>query len=772
MMKRIFITLATILTVCIAMLICSCDVGDSGNPNKPQGGISGNDPGTSQGGGDSESEKGSLVSASLSANGRITLKLSNGKTEELGTASYINGGTLNISYDSKMAEEYGIVGFESLGDGRLAIKTASVKIECSGALVCSHLYEEDFELVSSTCTEKVYVRKCAACGASDEKTEEYDGHVKVVHPEIAASCKAEGNKAYETCENCDYTTYEPIPKLKHTPIADKGYPATDSDYGLTDGSHCIVCETVLEEQKIIFPTGFTMLDNYSGDYGYDYLGGLERGDKLQAFYLAIDSVCDEFHLSETTLGDNILETFTLADYGIGLAEAGAVLKTYKADNPLYYWISSTVSYTEKDFSVLVGDEYLSADIRLEYNKAVFNAVKDYLLKASGYTSTYELTLAIHDEIIKNVNYAYQSDGVTPSSAASAHNVLGVFVFGEGVCESYAKTFQLILNYCNVENLLVTGYGVSGASSEGHAWNLVRLDDGEYYWYDLTWDDAPGYMDGVIYNYFAVDDDTPLGWRDYGWQSAENKSFAESHIFAATEIGNTVESGLAFEYDIPARAENSIPLSDLRIAFSIDGIDYVRYGFDKVQAVGLPVGEVTLPETVDYLGRTYKVSSVGSVDGNSIFGTQSVSMGLTTLFISKNVEYIADGALGISTLSKITVDDENPFFTDYDGVLFTKNMVTLIKYPEAKTGSIYTIPDTVLYVSFGAMNNLGSLTEIRVGINLRVFGYASLGYAYIDSSDPTVEPVTQRIIADELARIAYGMASGGEISIDENNPNFD
>jgi transglutaminase/protease-like cytokinesis protein 3 len=103
-----------------------------------------------------------------------------------------------------------------------------------------------------------------------------------------------------------------------------------------------------------------------------------------------------------------------------------------------------------------------------------------------------------------MEYAYEADGSTPENDAWAHNILGVFEKKTGVCEAYSKTFQLLLNYCGVDNIYVTGY-----ATEPHAWNLAKMDDGSWYWFDLTWDDKSDtnsntldWAWGIWYNYFC------------------------------------------------------------------------------------------------------------------------------------------------------------------------------------------------------------------------------------------------------------------------------
>ena len=125
--------------------------------------------------------------------------------------------------------------------------------------------------------------------------------------------------------------------------------------------------------------------------------------------------------------------------------------------------------------------------RQRYNATIYTLVKEYVEYLDGESGAYEIAYAIHNLIINDAEYAYVPGTETPSNENWAHNIIGVMVNGEGVCESYAKTFQLILNYCDVECIFVPGIASGGA----HAWNMVQLDNGEWYWYDLTWDDGTG-----------------------------------------------------------------------------------------------------------------------------------------------------------------------------------------------------------------------------------------------------------------------------------------
>ncbi|WP_301544757.1 fibronectin type III domain-containing protein, partial [Ruminococcus bicirculans (ex Wegman et al. 2014)] len=68
------------------------------------------------------------------------------------------------------------------------------------------------------------------------------------------TCTSEG-AAIKTCTKCNATVTEKLPAKGHTAVTDKGYPATCTTAGKTDGSHCSVCNTVIKVQTVIYATG-------------------------------------------------------------------------------------------------------------------------------------------------------------------------------------------------------------------------------------------------------------------------------------------------------------------------------------------------------------------------------------------------------------------------------------------------------------------------------------------------------------------------------------
>ena len=76
------------------------------------------------------------------------------------------------------------------------------------------------------------------------------------------------------------------------------------------------------------------------------------------------------------------------------------------------------------------------------------------------------------------------------------------------------------------------------------------------------------------------------------------------------------------------------------------------------------------------------------------------------------------------LASITVDAANPAFrSDSDGILFNKEMTTLLAYPGGRTGS-YTIPDSVTIVGLQAFEGCAELTEVKIHRGVTALGLAA------------------------------------------------
>ena len=118
------------------------------------------------------------------------------------------------------------------------------------------------------------------------------------------TCTAEGNNAYYTCSVCDKvfkdeagtqpTTVEAetLKKKAHTPVVDAAVAATCEKTGLTEGSHCSVCNEVLVAQKVVDKIPHTIVVDAAVEPTYSSTG-LTEGKHC--------SVCNEVIEKQTVI---------------------------------------------------------------------------------------------------------------------------------------------------------------------------------------------------------------------------------------------------------------------------------------------------------------------------------------------------------------------------------------------------------------------------------------------------------------------------------------
>ena len=274
-------------------------------------------------------------------------------------------------------------------------------------------------------------------------------------------------------------------------------------------------------------------------------------------------------------------------------------------------------------------------------------------------------------------------------------------------------------------------------------------------------------------------------------------------------------------------------------FSVDGIYYniestnaprsvsvtyfKQYGANKTYISG----DVIIPDSVYYYGNYYRVIKIGNsafyacdkmtsitlppsitsiedyafygcsglkyidynVSSNCNVGTYNYTFALTVdsieeLRIGKNVNIFPFEHRPMR-IKRIVVDEDNPYFSCYDSVLFNKDMTELICYPSLKEDISYTIPNGVQYINnwaFYLCNNLQSInvpnglvewryniSQVQVhdgfsGNNLTTIYWNSEDIFYDNSASwplfsNNTKTIKNVILGDTLKKIPNGILNG-------------
>ena len=173
-------------------------------------------------------------------------------------------------------------------------------------------------------------------------------------------------------------------------------------------------------------------------------------------------------------------------------------------------------------------------------------------------------------------------------------------------------------------------------------------------------------------------------------------------------------------------------------------------------------EITIP---------YSVTSIG----NNAF---SYCTSFTTVTIHKGISNIGEKAFSSCiNLLQFLVDDNNEYYSSYEGILFSKDKTTLIAYPAAKTGDTYIIPDDVTTISCFAFCKCKNLEELTISKNVTSIGdnafaecdnFETLNYNAINYSNRGINlfyktTINKINIGDEVKVVPKNMFSFSKIT---------
>lgn len=223
---------------------------------------------------------------------------------------------------------------------------------------------------------------------------------------------------------------------------------------------------------------------------YYGLSELKRLPNSTALVDAYEKIVEAVQNCQTTIA---------LDERLTESEILTVFYYYHADYPQHFWCDGSMRY------VISGKSNKVTQIQLQYTMTgaqllqaqtdFKKAVVDLLEIAANGKDEYERELLLHNALAKRITY---------KDVENAHNAYGALVKGKAVCEGYARAFQYLLYQSGIQCLIAEGSGINPSTglSEGHAWNVVRID-GQYYHTDLTWDDTDDDNTPVMYPYFNL-----------------------------------------------------------------------------------------------------------------------------------------------------------------------------------------------------------------------------------------------------------------------------
>ena len=161
--------------------------------------------------------------------------------------------------------------------------------------------------------------------------------------------------------------------------------------------------------------------------------------------------------------------------------------------------------------------------------------------------------------------------------------------------------------------------------------------------------------------------------------------------AVTDIGDGAFFGCARLLAITVDAGNAKYSSQDGVLFTGDGSSLIRCPEGKTGPYIVPSGTVNIAD-----------------------GAFLDCYGLTRIDLPSSVSSLGASVFeGCASLSSFEVDAANAAYACQDGILFSRTLETLVRYPPDKAGTSYAVPGSVICIDEGAFEGCASLTNIAI-----------------------------------------------------------
>ena len=213
--------------------------------------------------------------------------------------------------------------------------------------------------------------------------------------------------------------------------------------------------------------------------------------------------------------------------------------------------------------------------------------------------------------------------------------------------------------------------------------------------------------------------------------------------SVTSIGNYAFEKCSSLTEMIYNAENcktlgtnwlrDVPLQKLTIGTSVKSIPNNAFrNCSNLTSINIPESVTSIgAQAFENCSNLTSINIPESVTLIGYFAFRDCSS-LTSITIPESVTEIGNYAfLYCSSLKEFIVDDSNRYYTSKDGVLFSKDITTLITYPNAKA-SVYEIPESVTSIVDWAFSGCSDLTSITIPESVTSIGnYAFLYCSYLN-----------------------------------------
>lgn len=196
------------------------------------------------------------------------------------------------------------------------------------------------------------------------------------------------------------------------------------------------------------------------------------------------------------------------EFYLTISDDDSIDRSYHAvlkDHPEIFWVHNRekiykTTYSDSDYCVFTpGYTYTDSEID-EIQTAMEQSFQEVRALIPEDAGDYEKVRIVYTYVIDHTQYQTGEDD---------QSIAGVFWKKSAVCAGYAGAVQYLLERLGIPCIYVDGS--TKGSTEGHAWDIVKIGQ-EYYYVDATNGDQPDFLNGdaaqleehktIIYDYLC------------------------------------------------------------------------------------------------------------------------------------------------------------------------------------------------------------------------------------------------------------------------------
>lgn len=196
------------------------------------------------------------------------------------------------------------------------------------------------------------------------------------------------------------------------------------------------------------------------------------------------------------------------EFYLTISDDDSIDRSYHAvlkDHPEIFWVHNRekiykTTYSDSDYCVFTpGYTYTDGEID-EIQTAMEQSFQEVRALIPEDAGDYEKVRIVYTYVIDHTKYQTGEDD---------QSIAGVFWKKSAVCAGYAGAVQYLLERLDIPCIYVDGS--TKGSTEGHAWDIVKIGQ-EYYYVDATNGDQPDFLNGdaaqleehktIIYDYLC------------------------------------------------------------------------------------------------------------------------------------------------------------------------------------------------------------------------------------------------------------------------------